>query len=209
MSFSQTVTLDISGDVGLFERVAKAHRNTRPLMMAIGLRGLRSAVGRLESVLNEDADVRTGALGASIRVDDTGRGNADSIFELSDDSVTVGSNLVYAAQVHFGGRIEPKAGNKALAIPLPVGLKRDKRSPRDLDPNRDVLRFVPFIGGASGNVFGGLVDDENEFGFGEDEMLFVLARFVDQPPRPFLFWDDDDKRTIRDDLFPIWLEGAA
>ena len=170
---------------------------------------MESAGERLTTVLKGESDLRTGALDASLRVDDNGRGNEDSIFELSDDSVTVGSNLVHAAQVHFGGRIEPKAGNKALAIPLPVGLKRDKQSPRDLDPNRDVLRFVPFVGGASGNVFGGLVDDENEFGFGEDELLFVLARFVDQPPRPFLFWDEDDKRTIREDLFPIWLEGAA
>ena len=164
-------------------------------MQAIGQYAVTQSVGRLGQVLSDDPDgVRTGDLAQSIEV-----------FEATDNRVVAGSNLGYAAQVNFGGRIDPTPPNKALAIPLPAKLKRSRQWPRQLDPNRDELSFVPIRGGASGNVIGLLVDDEGTFGFGRGEALFALAKYVDQPPRPYMYWDDEDLAAITDDLWPAFL----
>jgi len=81
--------------------------------------------------------------------------------------ISVGTNLIYAAMMHFGGVIEPvEAG--ALFIPLTplarrIGAERDKRKR------------------------GRLV-------YGED---FVLVKRVEIDPRPFLFLSDDDVDAIK------------
>jgi len=163
-------------------------------MRSLGQYAVTQAVGRLDQVLSDDADTRTGKLAASIEV-----------FEAVDNRMVAGSNREYAAQVHRGGRIDPKPPNRALAIPLPAKLKRSRQWPRQLDPNRDELSFVPIRGGASGNVIGLLVDDEGTLGFGRGEALFALAKYVDQPPRPYMYWDDEDLAAITDDLWPAFL----
>lgn len=204
MALTQAITLDIGGDRELFERVSKRLRRPRDLMLQVGVLGASSAVRRLSTVLSQEEDaVRTGRLGASLTVATRGRSGPDTIFELSDDSVAVGTNLRYAAQVQFGGRIEPATG-KALAIPLNKRLKRSRLWPRDLDPGRELLDFVPISGGASGNVIGLLVDSEGVFG-PEGDALYALASYVDQKARPFLFWDDDDMDVIENELMPAFL----
>lgn len=56
-------------------------------------------------------------------------------------SVTVGSNLVYAAIQQLGGTVRPKAGRKYLALPVLPELRRSGTYPRDLP--REPMRFVP------------------------------------------------------------------
>ena len=204
MAYGIEIRIDVTGDRELFERVSKRHRTPREFMALVGVLIMGSAVRRLQTVLSNDADaVRTGRLGASLAVDTTGRGNPDSVFELGDASVTVGTNLRYAAQVQVGGRIHPVPPNKALAIPLIDQLRRSSIWPSELDPGRELLDFVPIRGGKSGNVIGLLIDTEGAFG-APGEALYAIARYVDQEPRPFLLVDDEDRRDIVD-VYLDWL----
>lgn len=194
--YSLQITFDVTGDRRMFERVAERLRKPVGLMRMIGQHAVGQAAFRLTQVLSQDSGaVRTGALEASL-----------TVFEATDQHVVVGSNLPYARQVHHGGRIEPVPPGKALAIPLDPSLQRLGIGPAELDPQRELLSFVPMRGGASGNVIGLLVDDEGEFGFGEGEALFALATHVDQEPRPYLYFDDEDRQVIGEDLVPAWLE---
>ena len=180
------MTVDVGGDRDLFERASSRLGNMRPVMEAIGHYEVGQAQYRLTQVLKPDAEVRTGDLQNSL-----------TVFDVTDDLVTFGSNLVYAAQVHFGGTIEPKPGGaKALAIPLLPSLQRYHLGPLDLDPGRELLQFVPYTGGKP-NVFGLLVNpkDKQVAGYPPGP-LFALARWVTQEPRPYLYIDDADVAEI-------------
>lgn len=204
-----TVTIKQSSD--RFDRARAAFRDPRRLLRSIGVLGLSSAVGRLESVLKMDSQVRTGRLGASLKIN-----RPDNVFELSMDEVSFGTNLPYAAQVQKGGPIVPKNG-KALAIPLDPRLARHGIGPREFDPSGELLRFVPVKN--SPNVIGLLVmDEEEDFGgslkFGGDsdakgrsEALYALASFVVQDPRPYLYFSEDDLQRIRGEVYENWLSG--
>ncbi|MEK6676572.1 MAG: hypothetical protein AABZ47_13080 [Planctomycetota bacterium] len=225
MAFAVTTRIEIGGDRDLFERVSNRLRKPSVLMQRIGILGMTRGVERLTQVLAQKPEgeaVRTGTLYNSIVSGIKGRGGGNTIFDLSDHEVSVGSNVAYARQLQQGGRINPKNA-KALAIPLPVKLKRSRLSPRDIDPFRTELRFIPNRGGGKPNIIGYLVDDSNFFKFrpkgkrrkkGEPKppppkhtgvLLFALAKYVDQEAKPFLFWDEDDKRKINDELVPTWL----
>ena len=143
MAFGVQTTLEITGDKELLKRAAAKHRNPRPLMRQVGVLGMSSAVRRLQTVLKQSDDaVRSGRLAASLNVGPMGQGgNANSIFDLSNSMVTVGTNLLYAAQVHFGGTIMPRNA-KALAIPLIPSLQRQQIGPLELDPTRELLQFI-------------------------------------------------------------------
>lgn len=198
------ISMKLEGDKLLFERTAQRLKSPKPLFEKIAARGLESALGRLQRGYEPDG-LRTGRLAQSLTP-----GGPGSIFEVSDLSAVIGSNLPYAAQHHFGGRIEPKNA-KALAIPLVDALKRGGVGPRDLDEGGDLLRFEPVWGGANGNVFGLLVLNEDAFGFKEDDALYALAHYVDQEPRPFLYWSDEDVRYINENIVPQYLasQGGA
>lgn len=79
----------------------------------------------------------------------------------------------------------------------------DRIGPRELDPGGDVLRFQPTA--KRPNVIGVLIDDEGKLGKGSGP-LYALALWVIQQPRPYLLWDEDDKRVIAEELYPQWLE---
>ncbi len=209
-----TVTIKRSSD--RFDRARAAFRDPKRLLARVGTLATSSAVRRLSTVLKDDSEVRTGRLGASL-----GRNGAGNIFELSNDHVRVGTNLPYAAQVHYGGTIKPK-NVKALAIPLNARLARQGIGPREFDPSGELLKFVPYKG-SKPNIIGLLVADEDiEFEstikrgkragqkrimtIGEGP-LFALASEVTQEPRPYLYFDDADIREIHTKLYPEWLAG--
>ena len=211
-----SVRITVSGDRKLFERVSTRLRQPRTLMRMIGVHAMGQAGGRLESVLSPDPDaVRSGRLAASLTVGSTGGGgNADSVFELTDTSVTVGSNVPYAAMIQLGGVIEPRE-KKALAIPLLPVLQRNQISPFDLDPDRTLLKFVPYTGGKP-NVFALLINPERAPTGRQRKMrgrleayppgpLYALAYWVTREPAPFLYWDDEDNRVLNEELVPAWL----
>jgi hypothetical protein len=181
-------------------------------MLRIGEHAISRGKLRLREHLDRDQgedNVRSGKLLSSI----------GTVFEVSDEQVTAGTNVHYANQYQFGGTIVPSE-MKALAIPLLPQLKRHGLSPRDLDPERKLLQLIPGKGGKPAV----LVNPERtltgrqtkkrgtlakikgipEFPPGP---LFVLVRSVTQKPHPFLFWDDEDQRTIREELIPAWLAG--
>ena len=201
------VRLDVSGDRRLFERTSNRLRNPRTLMRRIGEFGVGQAKFRLTQVLRADADaVRTGDLQNSL-----------TVFEVTDSRVIIGSNLVYAAQVHFGGTIVPRPPRKALAIPLVPALQRQQLGPLDIDPNREFLRFIP-ISSAKPNVVGLLINPEAELTGRQRRKrgtlsgyppgpLFALATSVTQRARPYLLFDDEDRRVIAEDIWPEWLRG--
>jgi phage gpG-like protein len=175
-------------------------------MRRIGQYGVAQAQYRLTRVLKPDAEVRTGSLANSL-----------TVFEVSDHHVVMGSNLVYAAQVHHGGTIFPGPGRKALAIPVLASLQRQQLGPLDIDPNREHLQFIPFRS-SKPNVVGGLFNPDAELTGRQRKkrgrlsgyppgLLFVLATSVTQKARPFLYFDDDDKRLIREELFAQWIRG--
>lgn len=183
----------------MFTRVADAHRDMAPFFEQVGVQVMSHSVERLETVLSTDNPARTGNLMASLNVGATGGGGGDTIFEVAGDHVRCGTSVPYAAQVHFGGIIEPRNA-KALAIPLGDRLKRDQMGPRELDPTGKHLRFMLYTGGKP-NVFGLLIDDDGDLGYGEGP-LFALAYWVPQEPKPFLYIDKEDEEVIAE----LWRE---
>jgi len=211
-----TLSVEIRGDRTMFERCSQAARQPRDFMEKVGVHAMGRAVERMETVLRQDSDaVRTGHLAASLTVGTGGSGGtANTIWELSDTRVEVGSNLVYAAQVHFGGTIVP-VNAKGLAIPLTDRLRRAGLGPREVDPTGELLRFQP-VTGSKPNVIGVLIDDDQELTGRQKKArggtpygpgaLFAIALSVTQQPRPYLYFDDDDERFIAEELWPGHLE---
>lgn len=191
--------ITLTGDVENFARTAGKMADTRPLLRQCGVAIMSRAVERVDDGME---GVSSGRLKASLMVGpEGGAGSLDAIFELTDERVTVGSNVPYAAQRHFGGTIRPKPGHKLLAIPLPDTLKRAQLWPRDLDPGHDILEFVrPIDGGAPV-----LVDEEGELGYGKGPLFYLLPS-VTQGPRPFLDIEEETERVINEDLWPAFLE---
>lgn len=204
--------MTITGDRTMFERTSKAFQNPKPLMQRVGTQALVSAVRRLPSVLKQEGAIRTGRLGASLAP-----GGEANVFEISDLTALVGTNLPYAAQVQFGGIIEPKNA-KALAIPLDDQIARQGLGPREIDPSGDLLSFVPYTG-KSPNVFALLVDRGMPGPLGKRKRtregatpygpgpLYALAYWVNQEARPYLYFSDEDRRKINEELVPAWLAG--
>ncbi|MCO6436544.1 MAG: hypothetical protein J5J06_05605 [Phycisphaerae bacterium] len=202
MALGINITVTRSGDLAMFPRTADRLRKPRKFLAAVGVQLMSSAVRRLPGVLSTSDDaVRTGRLAASLRVNASGGGSANTIFRLTDRSVTVGSNLPYAAQVHYGGTIYPNQAD-ALAIPLVPQLKRQDISPSQ-HPEKERIFFRRHEGGKP-NVFG-LLFLAPKSKRGKPRLLYALAYLVQQRARPFLYADDNDKRTIAEEIFPKFL----
>jgi phage gpG-like protein len=198
------ISTTIKGDKDMYFRTAQRMGNVGEFLTATGAYLMGRGLTRLTQVLQMGPNVvRTGRLTASLSASSRGSGSANTVWEQDNDHVEVGSNLPYAAQVHYGGTITPRT-RKALAIPLPIALKRAlNNSPSEIDPGRKVLRFQHYRGGKP-NVIGLLIDDEGKLGFGKGP-LYALASSVTQDAHPYLFIDADDERTIVDDLWPAFL----
>ena len=196
------MSTELTGDRDMFDRHASRHRDLRPFHRAVGVHAMHAGLFRLTQVLKqEDAGVRSGLLAGSLTVSPQGSGgNHATIFDVDGRGVETGSNLIYAAQVQFGGTILPVKA-KMLAIPLTATLQRDGIGPRELD-TKGVLRFQPTA--KKPNVGGVLIDDEGVLGHGKGP-LYALAYWITQEPRPYLFWNEDDERVIADDLWPTFL----
>ena len=201
-----SLTIDITIDPpDLVEKLVGKHRNPRDFFEVVGVLGMSMMQRRLAASQSTREDAfRTNQLAASLSV-----GGLDAHFDVQRDSVTVGSNVAYAAIQNEGGTIYPTPPNKALAIPLPRRLKSQAASgagwPRDLDPERDDLSFVPIN---RGNVIGLLTDPENAFGFGADEALYLLVRSTTIKAKHFADWDQQAKEEI-EGLYEDFLEEAT
>ncbi len=210
-------SLEFTGDWAQFERGAARLEKPRELLQAIGVLGMSSSARRCQEAVQANAEgISTGKLYNSLNAGGRGMPAEGTIFDLSAAEVVIGSNLPYAAQRNFGGIIEPKTA-KALAIPVVDHLKREGLSPRELDPDRSILRFQP-ITGAKPNVFAVLIDEGQELtgrqrkkrgstAYGPG-ILYVLAYWVYQEGAHFMGWDAEDERVIEEDIWPSLAQAA-
>lgn len=201
MAIGATITLK---NPGMLRRLAAGHSPTgkplRDMLRNMGVRALSSMTRRLVESYEPDG-YRTGLLQNSLQP-----GGPSNILDVSNDAagpvVSAGSRVEYAAQMDRGGTIKPKRG-KALAIPLTLQIRRSLQSPRDLDPDRSILTFLP----SKGKSIGVLIDPENELGFGTAP-LFALVAQVTQEPKRYIAWDADDARFTVDVLYPQFLDAT-
>lgn len=110
-----------------FERLSKAGKNRRRVLGRIGLFIRREAAATLRR-RKRDWGPATGRLSKSLAM------------LVDENSVTVGSNLAYAAIQQLGGTVTPQ-GHKYLAIPVLGHLRRRGVWPRDLP--RGSMKFKP------------------------------------------------------------------
>jgi len=201
---SLTIHWDHTGDREMFHRSAARLNDLSDFLKTTGAYVMSSALRRLPQVLSMGADVvRTGRLSASLAAADKGGGSEHTIWWQGLTSVEVGSNLPYAAHVHYGGTIVARPPRKYLAIPRKRSLRLGGGiMPRHLDPAKEVLRFVPAKPG--GKAVGYLVDDKGTLGHGTG-VLYVLVPSVTHRPRPYLFMDAEDRRTIFEELWPTFM----
>lgn len=174
MPVSLNITIE---DRGVRKLISQALRKTGDLtrpFSELGLYLVREAGRRLRERPSEDM---TGALRASLT------------FEADKDSVTVGSNLVYAAIQQLGGEVHPRPPHN-LAIPLQPHLRRRHVWPSDLA--KEDLKF----GGYSmkGNPLLRYADG--------GELAYVLVEEVTVPANPYIVFDDEaetflERRLIR------------
>lgn len=192
----------------LLEKARRAHLSMRPLMKQIGVLGMSSAVSRLQNLKQEKGGVRSGGLMASLQAGQREKDGGNTIFKATETYAEFGTNVRHARIRHFGGTIKPKNG-KALAMPLTKKLQRDQMWPRDYDPGRTKLKFVPIN---RGNVLGLLVE------WGEEKKktlksgvtkfrrkidpLYLLLRSATQEATPYMYWSDEDVRRVREELWP-------
>jgi len=113
-------------------------------------------------------------------------------YRITGRVLTVGTNLVYAAILHFGGTIRPKRA-KALTIPI-APEARGKRA-RDFE-NTFVLRRGDDAPGE------GLI--MQKLGEGRVRPLFALRTSVTIEPRPYMGWDQRDKSKLLTILERVW-----
>lgn len=170
----------------------------RDFNLVVGIRLLTGMSNRLINSYATGAGVhRTGRLLKSLQINAPG-GHS----EITERGGSVGSNVEYAAQQDQGGPIVPKPPGKFLAIPIPLALKRTNENwPRDIDPGRKVLRFIPSDddGGAV------LVDDEGILGYGKG-ILYKLVRRVVHEPKHLTRVEQDEITAIETVDWPRFLE---
>ena len=169
---------------------------------ALGMSGMRDRL--VNSYSMRDDAYRTGRLSLSLLAEMPGQGGPDSHFEVTRVGGSVGSNVRYAAQQDVGGPITPVTA-KLLAIPVPMALKkREVNWPRDIDPGRDKMRFVP----SKSKRGGVLIDDAGLLGFGSG-ILYVLTDRVVTKAKDFAHWAREEIDTIQRDLWPRFISGRG
>lgn len=205
---SQSLTLKttVTGDVDMYPRTADRMKHHRGFLRVVGVYIMARSLQRLVPQLGYGTDVvRTGRLTSSIGPSPTPQQPGDTINDLSDHKIVVGSNVPYAAIMHFGGTIRPIPPNRALAWPRKRSLQLGGGiQPSQLDPDRKVLEFIPTKHAKS---IGVLVDKKGTLGHGKG-ILYVLIAKSRRDPRPYLHIDEQDEDYIVNTLWPRHLEGA-
>ncbi len=223
---STAVKISVKGTGDSLAKATAALRDPKVLIRRVGVLGMNQGVDRLSRVLKQEkGNVVTGRLSASITVSDSGTGGTqNTIFTVEDARGEFGSNLKYAAQVHFGGRIDP-VNAKALAIPLTAQLKRAQVSPRELPlVTQANLKFIPRRSKGKPGIIGYLLLEAGVEGKLDNSatgtkikgntkkkgvLLYALARWVWQRANPFLYFSAEDRRVINEEIFPQWLKGGG
>jgi len=118
---------------------------------------------------------------------------ASITYRLLGRVLRVGTNLVYAALLQFGGVIRPK---RARALTVPIAPEARGRRARDFS-DTFILRRRSDDAETVGIIMQNL-------GGGKVRPLFALRTSVTVEPRPFLGWDERDKRKLLGILERHW-----
>ena len=147
--------------------------------------------------------VRTGSSGQSsspggppgVR---SGRLRHSLTYRIAGRVLTVGTNLVYAAILHFGTQAalgEPIRPKRAEALTIPIAPEARGRRARDFE-NTFVLRRADDEPGE------GLI--MQKLAGGGVRPLFALRQSVTIAPRPYMGWDARDKSKLLSILDRVW-----
>ena len=181
MPITVKITIDTSGvDLSALSDAERDftdfHKKVNALVLQRGLQRLNAKATR--------SPIRTGRLTSSLLP-----GGRDQINRVGQSFGEVGSSVEYARKVQEGGRIFPRDA-KALAVPVTERTKRSLLSPRDVDPGRKRLEFVPRKGKPPL-----LIDIENK-------LMWVLLPSVDWGPGyEYLGFDEKDLRDVEEIFF--------
>ncbi len=188
-----TYNMRVEGNPDFFAKMARNTDHLQDSLSAIGVYMAQTAAQRIRSRPGYESPLKPGASLST---------NAIAITDISPLHVEIGASLPYARIQQEGGEVFPKG--KALAIPMKDDLVAQDRWPRDVDPDRSKLVFIPK---REGKRIGVLIDPTGAAGFGPG-LLFVLMSSVTIPARPYLFWDEDDQK-LAVDLLAEALYGEA
>lgn len=164
-------------------------------------RSVRSAGGTTaKHSLGQDTLQASGRLRKSV----TMMRGADAIRTFSDTGLMWGTNVPYGGLQQFGGVVKPKS-SKWLALPFPgvTGKPRDYKDTfffKSKKGNLILARGYSLVSrrraqfaGPDGKVKVKTVTVRTE---GQLTPLFLMRASVTVPSRPFLFWHDDDVKTL-------------
>lgn len=113
--------------------------------------------------------------------------------------LTIGTNMLYAAILHFGGTIRPR---NARALTIPISPEAEGHRARDF---ADTFIIRPRPGADPKSV--GVIARRGPGG--EVQPLFALRTSVTVAARPWLFWDDADGDKLLRILQQTWERGRA
>lgn len=178
-----TAKIKTEGNVDFFDRMAKNAGDLKEAFGAIGQHIAQTAMQRIRNRPGYESPLRPGASLSTAGI---------AITAMAEDRVEIGTSLPHARIQHEGGEVFPKG--KALAIPMKDDLVAQERWPRDIDPDRSRLVFIP---SKRGKRIGVLIDPTGATGYGKG-VLFVLMSSVTIPSQPYLFWDEEDKTLALD-----------
>ena len=139
MAVSLKISLEVVG--ADLERIAARERDFTPFHRNTNVLMLSRMSQRLAARIT--GDIRTGNLLRSLAI-----GGPNNIEDVGRNYGEIGSSLEYARQVDEGGPIRPVPPGRALAVPVTERTKRSKLWPRDVDPERKLLVFIPRKGKA-------------------------------------------------------------
>lgn len=180
------IRIEESGNTSMEKEIQQAVGDLRDAFAAIGVRIAENSSRRIRQrpsyrpPLAPGRSLSTGGI---------------SVSSIRPSSVEIGAVLPYAEIQHEGGLILPREG-KLLAIPVKDTLRAMNAGadgqqgtgwPRDVDPDRTILRFIP---SRTGRSVGVLVDEEGKAGHGTG-VLYVLVQSTTILGQPYLFDRND------------------
>lgn len=153
------------------------------VLEVIGAQCVTWASENLKKGYSKNSDIRSGNLNNSLCYSTSKTqspvesGSGTQIDKPEKGTVRIGTNVVYAAQHEYGGRI---TANKAGALTIPISEEAKKASSQGKSA-KDFTDLVLIHPKESDNVFLVRMTGKDTF-----IIMYMLVKSVDQPARPYL-----------------------